>query len=82
MASTACFLHHHAPSTASRTPSLRQAPALRTSQLVVKAQRQEDDGSGAVSRRLAITILVGAAAVGTKVSPADAAYGEAGNMLI
>ncbi|KAG9439612.1 hypothetical protein H6P81_019777 [Aristolochia fimbriata] len=84
MASTACFLHHHAPSTASsRTISQRFVP-LKPSQLVVRAQKQEtgeDDGNVALSRRLALTILVGAAAVGTKVSPADAAYGQAANVF-
>lgn len=49
---------------------------MKSSQLVCKAQL-EDDGS-LVSRRLALTILIGSAAVGSKVSPADAAYGEAG----
>ncbi|RWR85790.1 oxygen-evolving enhancer protein 2, chloroplastic-like protein [Cinnamomum micranthum f. kanehirae] len=34
-----------------------------------------------ISRRLALTVLVGAAAIGTKVSPADAAYGEAANVF-
>ena len=43
---------------------------------------QEEDHNGAVSRRLALTVLVGAAAaVGSKVAPADAAYGESGNYL-
>jgi hypothetical protein len=32
-----------------------------------------------VSRRLALTVLIGAAALGSKVAPADAAYGESGN---
>jgi len=30
---------------------------------------------------LALTVLIGAAAIGTKVSPADAAYGEAANVF-
>lgn len=88
MASTACFLHHHAPSTASRTtPSQRHASNIKPSQLICRAQKQtgQDEESNAaaagVSRRLALTVLIGAAAIGTKVSPADAAYGEAGNDL-
>lgn len=86
MASTACFLHHHAPSTASITiPSQRQVSNVKPSQLICRAQKQagQDDESNAarVSRRLALTVLIGAAAIGTKVSPADAAYGEAGNYL-
>lgn len=82
MASTACFLHHHVPSTAAaKTPSQRFAVAARPSQLICRAQKQADsaeEGQAALSRRLALTVLVGAAAVGAKVSPADAAYGEAG----
>lgn len=87
MASTACFLHHHAISTPTRTPLQRFAPSLKpTQQLVCRAQKQSlsssvqaDEGNvAAVSRRLALTVLIGAAAIGSKVSPADAAYGEAG----
>jgi hypothetical protein len=54
---------------------------IKTAQLVCRAQKQEvhEDGANAVSRRLALTVLIGAAAIGSKVSPADAAYGEAGN---
>lgn len=84
MASTACFLHHHAISTPARTPSQRFAPSLKPSQLVCRAQNQsaqEDEGNAAVSRRLALTVLIGAAAIGSKVSPADAAYGEAANVF-
>jgi hypothetical protein len=84
MASTACFLHHHALTTASRSSSQRQVANIRTStQLVCRAQKQEahEDGANAVSRRLALTVLIGAAAIGSKVSPADAAYGEAGIFL-
>lgn len=82
MASTACFLHHHAISTPARTPLQRYALPLKPNQLVCRAQKltvQEDDSNvAAVSRRLALSLLIGAAAVGSKVSPADAAYGEAG----
>ncbi|MBA0726100.1 hypothetical protein Golax_001950 [Gossypium laxum] len=85
MASAACFLHHHALTTNGRSsslsPSLRQVSNMKPNQQVVcKAQKQEDDGSH-VSRRLALTVLIGAAAVGSKVSPADAAYGEAANVF-
>ena len=85
MASTACVLHHHALTTAAKSSSSsqRQAVRMKPSQLVCRAQKQavqEDDGS-LVSRRLALTVLIGAAAVGSKVSPADATYGEAGNFL-
>ncbi|KAJ6797084.1 oxygen-evolving enhancer protein 2, chloroplastic-like [Iris pallida] len=88
MASTACFLHHHAPSTAtatSRTPSQqRLVAANKPSQLVCRAQKQvatEDASDAAVSRRLALTVLVGGAALAVKISPADAAYGEAANVF-
>ncbi|MGH2324971.1 hypothetical protein, partial [Streptococcus uberis] len=88
MASTACFLHHHVPSTtaAAKTPSQRFAVSARhTTQLVCRAaQKQADaaeEGQAVLSRRLALTVLVGAAAVGAKVSPADAAYGEAANVF-
>ncbi|XWS30123.1 hypothetical protein CRYUN_Cryun24cG0090900 [Craigia yunnanensis] len=84
MASTACFLHHHALTTTSRSSSSqRQVANIKPNQLVCWAQKQavqEDDGS-LVSRRLALTVLIGAAAVGSKVSPADAAYGEAANVF-
>lgn len=85
MASTACFLHHHAAlSTSARTTSSRHAPSLKPTQVVCRAQKQaenqeSDSGAAVMSRRLALTVLIGAAAVGTKVSPADAAYGESGS---
>lgn len=88
MASTACFLHHHAPSTAasaSRTPSQRLAPSSKPTQLICKAQQKqsayEEEINNAVSRRLALTVLIGGAALGARVSPADAAYGEAANVF-
>ncbi|XP_020593212.1 oxygen-evolving enhancer protein 2, chloroplastic-like [Phalaenopsis equestris] len=89
MATTACFFHNHAPSPATATATSRShrlMPNLRSTQVVVRAQKQaaamvEANNSAAVSRRLAVTILIGAAAIGTKVSPADAAYGEAANVF-
>lgn len=89
MASTACFLHHNALSTPTRSLSQRHAPpSLKPSHLVCRAQKQaavvqqdDENAAAAVSRRLALTLLVGAAAVGSKVSPADAAYGEAANVF-
>uniref|UniRef100_A0A0F7H0Z7 23 kDa subunit of oxygen evolving system of photosystem II n=1 Tax=Pelargonium incrassatum TaxID=163034 RepID=A0A0F7H0Z7_9ROSI len=81
MASTAttCFLHHHALTRSSPSPQRHLVPTVKPSQVVCKAQKQEDAGS--VSRRLALTVLIGTAAVGSKVSPADAAYGEAANVF-
>ncbi|NP_001312337.1 oxygen-evolving enhancer protein 2-1, chloroplastic [Nicotiana tabacum] len=91
MASTQCFLHQHALSssaarTTSSVSSQRYVSSLKPNQLVCRAQKQsspqEDDGNSVVvSRRLALTVLIGAAAIGSKVSPADAAYGEAANVF-
>ncbi|PHT36685.1 hypothetical protein CQW23_24385 [Capsicum baccatum] len=77
--STQCFLHDHL---LSKTPlvTLKGVSDLKPNKLVYRAQRdQQDNGNNVfVSRRLALTILFGAAAIGSKVSPADAAYGESG----
>ncbi|XP_041009076.1 oxygen-evolving enhancer protein 2, chloroplastic [Juglans microcarpa x Juglans regia] len=86
MASTACFLHHHAlttPTRSSSSSSQRHVPSFKPTQLVCRAQKQEvhGDDTNAVSRRLALTVLIGAASIGSKVSPADAAYGEAANVF-
>ncbi|KAF8413445.1 hypothetical protein HHK36_001432 [Tetracentron sinense] len=84
MASIACFLHHPALSTPTRPSSQRHLPNIKSTQLVCKAHKQaiqDDDANSAVSRRLALTVLIGAAAIGIKVSPADAAYGEAANVF-
>lgn len=86
MASTACFLHHHAALSspaAARTSSQRYVLPSKPGQVVCRAQKaqEEDGGSAVVSRRLALTVLIGAAAIGSKVSPADAAYGESANIF-
>ncbi|KAK4777450.1 hypothetical protein SAY87_017637 [Trapa incisa] len=83
MASTACFLQHHALKTPARTSSPRSVAGSRPAQIVCRAQTQVsgEEDVAVVSRRLALTVLVGAAAVGSKVSPADAAYGEAANVF-
>ncbi|XP_011032754.1 PREDICTED: oxygen-evolving enhancer protein 2, chloroplastic-like [Populus euphratica] len=85
MASTSCFLHHHALTTPARsTPSSqRQVANLKPTQLVCRAQKQavQEEDNGAVSRRLVLTVLIGAAALGSKVAPADAAYGESANIF-
>lgn len=79
MASTQCFLHHqYAITTPTRTLSQRQVVTTKPNHIVCKAQKQDDVVDAVVSRRLALSVLIGAAAVGSKVSPADAAYGEAG----
>jgi len=81
MASTQCFLHpQYALTTPSRSLSQRQIVTNKPNHIVCKAQKQdvEDVAVSVVSRRLALSVILGAAAVGSKVSPADAAYGEAG----
>ncbi|KAJ7965032.1 Oxygen-evolving enhancer protein 2, chloroplastic [Quillaja saponaria] len=82
---SSCFLHHHAlTSTPTRSfSSQRRVANIKPNQLVCRAQKQavNEDDSSAVSRRLALTVLIGAAAVGSKVSPADAAYGESANVF-
>ncbi|KAK1393398.1 Oxygen-evolving enhancer protein 2, chloroplastic [Heracleum sosnowskyi] len=86
MASTSCFLHH--PALLRSSTSQRQVQSIKASQVICRAQKQvsvvqEDDtaASATLSRRLALTVLIGAAAVGSKVSPADAAYGESANVF-
>lgn len=82
MASTQCFLHHHALTTPARASTQRLVVSTKPNHIVCKAQKQVvqegEDTTNIVSRRLALTVLIGAAAVGSKVAPADAAYGEAG----
>jgi photosystem II oxygen-evolving enhancer protein 2 len=80
-----CFLSHPALTTNTKFSSQRHKP---NQFLVCKAQNQkheiqDDDcsSSSIVSRRLALTVLIGAAAVGSKVSPAHAAYGQSGILL-
>ncbi|CAI9754474.1 unnamed protein product [Fraxinus pennsylvanica] len=90
MSSTACFLHHHAGaalSTQNRSSSSNcYLPSLKPTQLICRAQNQAalqvEDGTDTVSRRLVLTVLIGAAAIGSTVSPADAACGESGNTQI
>ncbi|XP_021887763.1 oxygen-evolving enhancer protein 2, chloroplastic-like [Carica papaya] len=87
MASTACFLHHHALAASTRSspssPSQRHVSNIRPAQVVCRAQKQaaQEEDANTVSRRLALSVLIGAAAIGAKVSPADAAYGEAANVF-
>ncbi|KAL3624637.1 Oxygen-evolving enhancer protein 2-1, chloroplastic [Castilleja foliolosa] len=86
MASTACFLHHIATlsTPAARKTSNRYVPSLKPGVLVCRAQKQaepQEPEGAVVSRRLALTVLIGAAAVGSKVAPADAAYGESANIF-
>ncbi|KAL2482194.1 Oxygen-evolving enhancer protein 2-1 [Forsythia ovata] len=91
MASTTCFLHHHAGaalSTSNRSSPNRYLPSLKPTRLICRAQNraavQEEDNAATnniMSRRLALTVLIGAAAIGSKVSPADAAYGESANIF-
>ncbi|KAE8673920.1 Oxygen-evolving enhancer protein 2 [Hibiscus syriacus] len=79
MASAACSLHHHHAliTTATRSSaSQRLASNAKPNQLpVCTASLKHADTM--VSRRLALSVLIGTAAAGSKVSPAGAAYGEA-----
>ncbi|WOG91834.1 hypothetical protein DCAR_0311089 [Daucus carota subsp. sativus] len=84
MASTSCSLHH--PALLKSSPSQRHVHSTKPTQVICRAQKQvsvqeDDSASATVSRRLALTVLIGAAAVGSKVSPADAAYGESANVF-
>ncbi|KAL7128707.1 hypothetical protein ABFS83_13G011500 [Erythranthe nasuta] len=90
MASIACFLHHHTAAirtwSSSSSTTQRYTPPLKPSQLVCRSVQKQAAADGVsaavVSRRLALVILIGAAtAVGSKVSPADAAYGESANIF-
>ncbi|XP_022850417.1 oxygen-evolving enhancer protein 2, chloroplastic-like [Olea europaea var. sylvestris] len=87
MASTACFLLNHAGAAFStyRSSSSSYLPSLKPTRLICRAQDQaalhQEDGAATISRRLALTVLIGAAAIGSKVSPADAAYGESANIF-
>ncbi|KAF7815684.1 oxygen-evolving enhancer protein 2, chloroplastic [Senna tora] len=83
MASTQCFLHHTALTTSpARSSSHRhQSLIAKPNHIVCRAQQKQDDDGAVLSRRLALTVLIGAAAVASKVSPADAAYGEAANVF-
>jgi len=81
MASSTCFLHQ---STArfGAAASARPQQAPRAQQLACRAQKLDAaEGDAAVTRRAALTLLAGAAAVGAKVNPAAAAYGEAANVF-
>ncbi|KAE9606305.1 hypothetical protein Lal_00013543 [Lupinus albus] len=86
MASTQCLLHQHALTTLARTSSSsslqRRVVNTKPNQLVCRAQKNEVEDGNTVSRRVALsTVLIGAAAVASKVSPADAAYGDAANVF-
>uniref|UniRef100_A0A0D6R7H3 23 kDa subunit of oxygen evolving system of photosystem II n=1 Tax=Araucaria cunninghamii TaxID=56994 RepID=A0A0D6R7H3_ARACU len=94
MASAAPAVLLRTPSLASRRSSLTgfsvkssssslNSPKFAVTCRASKTQQAADEEGSmtAVTRRLALTLLVGAAAVTSKVSPADAAYGEAANVF-
>lgn len=58
----------------------QQTAFARSVNMVCKAESSEDVGS--TSRRAALTLFAGAAAVLVRASPAEAAYGEAGEQRI
>ncbi|OEL38593.1 Oxygen-evolving enhancer protein 2, chloroplastic [Dichanthelium oligosanthes] len=74
-ASTSYVLHQP---TARLSAAASPRAAVPRTQLVCKAQRQD---AAAVTRRAALTLLAGVAAVGAKVNPAAAAYGEPANVF-
>ncbi|KAG2613020.1 hypothetical protein PVAP13_4KG331400 [Panicum virgatum] len=81
MASTTCFLHQSSARFGAAA-SARPQQAPRAQQLACRAQKLDAaEGDAAVTRRAALTLLAGAAAVGAKVNPAAAAYGEAANVF-
>ncbi|GJR25916.1 oxygen-evolving enhancer protein 2, chloroplastic [Tanacetum coccineum] len=83
MAATSCF--HALTTPTARSSSRMQVSVVKPSQVVVCRSQKREEGltapDASISRRLALTVLIGAAAVGSKVSPADAAYGEAANVF-
>ncbi|KAF5754279.1 hypothetical protein HanXRQr2_Chr17g0789411 [Helianthus annuus] len=83
MAATSCFQALSTPAR-SLSSSPRIQPPIKPTQLIICSSQKREDVTttdASISRRLALTVLIGAAAVGTKVSPADAAYGEAANVF-
>ncbi|GKA54564.1 oxygen-evolving enhancer protein 2, chloroplastic [Tanacetum coccineum] len=82
MAATSCF--HALTTPTARSSSRMQVSVVKPSQVAVCRSQKREEGvttDASISRRLALTVLIGAAAVGSKVSPADAAYGEAANVF-
>ncbi|KAI9080134.1 hypothetical protein K1719_037950 [Acacia pycnantha] len=78
------FDYHDAlasPSTAKSSSAQCPQVAAKLTQFVCRAHQKQaavqEDDAGLLSCRLALTVLIGAAAISTKVSPADVAYGEA-----
>ncbi|KAL8098173.1 hypothetical protein AgCh_031080 [Apium graveolens] len=67
-------LHQGQPSNLRAQLHQGQPSNLRAQKQV--SVQEDDDASTTVSCRLALTVLIGAAVVGSKVFPADAAYGE------
>lgn len=78
--STQCLLHYNPLSKIVLVP-LRGVSSLKLNQLVCRAQKDNDNNNVFVSRRMALTVLIGVAAIASKVSPADAAYGESANVF-
>ncbi|XP_076944724.1 oxygen-evolving enhancer protein 2, chloroplastic-like [Bidens hawaiensis] len=77
MASKVCLLQpHHLLPTLAKTTHTRQLSNKPHHLIVCQSTMDEP-----VSRRLALTVLIGVVAIGTKVSPADAAYGQPANVF-
>ncbi|XP_065851055.1 oxygen-evolving enhancer protein 2, chloroplastic-like [Euphorbia lathyris] len=80
--STSCFLHPNALTTPNRlSSSSHRTTATKSGHFICRATAKQEDDTALLSRRFALTVLIGTAAVGSKVSPADAAYGEAANVF-
>ena len=63
------------------TLSMPQQPAfVKSVNMVCKAESSEESVS--TSRRAALTLFAGAAAIVLRASPAEAAYGEAGEQIL
>lgn len=82
--STQCSLHYHPLSKILVVP-LRGVSSFKPNQLVCRAQKDQQDNANDhnsfVSRRLALTVLIGVAAIVSKPSPAHAAYGQSANVF-
>jgi len=63
------------------TASRVVAAPVAARSFAVKASKGEDNNSEAVSRRMALALVAGAVAAGSRIAPASAAYGESANVF-
>lgn len=76
-ATPACFHRPHAP--AANTSARQCRPSQFTCKALKEAYGTSTTSHVDLSRRFALSSLVGAALFTSKVSPADAVYGESGD---